>query len=53
MLPTRVVVLVWKECLVVEVQEFASMIHAVLDPLGIELIIQHAYYSDHEQGRGV
>ncbi len=52
-LPTRVVVLVWKECLVVEVQEFATMIHAVVDPLGIELIIQHAYYSDHEQGRGV
>jgi hypothetical protein len=52
-LPTRVVILVRKECLVVELQEFASMIHAVVDPLGSELIIQHAYYSDHEQGRGV
>jgi GT2 family glycosyltransferase len=51
--PVRVIVLVWKECLVVELQELADRIHQVVDPWWSELIIQHAYYSDHEQWRGV
>ena len=52
-LPVRVIILVRKERSVIELQEFATLIHERIDALGIELIIQHAYYSDHEQGHGV
>jgi hypothetical protein len=51
--PARVIILVWKECSVVHLQQLADAIHSIIDPLGSELIIQHAFYSDHEQGRGV
>lgn len=52
-LPVRVIILVWKERSVIELHEFATLVHERIDPLWIELIIQHAFYSDHEQGHGV
>lgn len=51
--PQRIVILIWKECTVIALQEFAERIHHIVDPLGCELIIQHAHYSDHVQWRGV
>gem|GEM_PF-4094781 len=53
LLPDRVVILVWKERTVVELQELANALHVVLDRLHIELVLQHAYYSDHQQGKGI
>lgn len=53
MLPARVIILVWKERTVAELHEFVTSLHEVLDPLGIDLIIQHTHYSDHQPGRGV
>lgn len=52
-LPARLVILVWKESTVLALQELADAIHAVVDRLSIELVVQHAHYSDHQQGRGV
>lgn len=49
--PVQLIVLIWKERTVAELHEFATIIHRIVDPLGIDLVIQHAHYSDHRQGQ--
>jgi hypothetical protein len=53
MLPVRLVILVWKERTVAELHDFAEMVHIIIDPLGIDFVLLHSSYTDHESGRGV